>query len=332
MGRGEYYLRRIVISLFLIWGVATVLFISFRLLPGDYATLLLQSGASQEQVEALRQQWGLNDPLHVQYVRYLSNLLNGELGRSHVAQMPVWEYVRPHLINSFILVAPAITLAFIFGSLYGAFLGTRNDSLLEKIGIVPPTFIGTTPDFFIGIMLIFIFATHLNLFPTQGMVSLETYQTVGQNASGLDVITTGDFWLHYTLPFVTIILKYLYYPTIVMRGSVVETSGQDFAYFHRIKGLSRTSRFRHMLRHASLPVITLFPSNIVRAISGLVLIEVVFNWPGIGKLLIDSVLARDTPVIQFLFLVIAVWVILGNFVVDILYTVIDPRIGIEGEG
>lgn len=332
MSKASYYLRRTVISFLLVLGIASALFFFFRALPGDYATLLAQSGASPEQVQALRAQWGLNDPLWKQYLRFMANMFTGDFGTSHVANRPVWEYVRPALLNSFILVAPAILTAYALGALYGTLMGSRQGSLLDKYGMIPPTTIGTTPDFFIGILLIYVFAGYLNLFPTQGILSIETYDALGQDASSLDIFLTLDFWWHYTLPFLAIVLKYLYYPSLVMRGSIVEVKGQDFAYYHRVKGLARRTQLRHLMRHASLPVVTLLPVSMARAISGLVLIEVVFNWPGIGKLLIDSVLARDTPVLQFVFLLVAVWVIIGNYVVDILYSVIDPRIAIDGEG
>lgn len=332
MSNMRYYLRRTVISIVLILGTASALFLFFRALPGDYATLLAKSGASAEQVAALREQWGLSDPLWNQYLRFMANMLTGEFGTSHVANKPVWEYVRPAMMNSFILVAPAVLAAYILGSLYGTLMGSSQGSLLDKYGMVPPTMIGTTPDFFIGIVLIYVFAGYLNLFPTQGLVSLETYQALGQDASQLEIYMTMDFWRHYTLPFLAIVLKYLYYPSLVMRGSIVEVKGQDFAYFHRMKGLARRTQLRHLMRHASLPVVTLLPTTMARAISGLVLIEVVFNWPGIGNLLVSSVLARDTPVLQFVFLLVAVWVILGNYAVDILYSIIDPRIAIDGEG
>jgi peptide/nickel transport system permease protein len=331
MSKATYYLKRSIVSMLLIVGTATALFFFFRALPGDYATLLAQSGASAEQLAALREQWGLNDPLWQQYLRFVTNLFTGNLGTSRVSGLPVWEYVRPALLNSFILVAPAVLTAYLLGSLYGTLMGSRQESLLDKYGIIPPTMIGTTPDFFIGILLIYVFAGYFGLFPTSGILSIETYSRLGQDATNIDIYTTLDFWWHYTLPFVAIVLKYLYYPTLVMRGSIVEVQGQDFAYYHRIKGLSRKTRLRHLMRHASLPVITLLPTTMARAISGLVLIEAVFNWPGIGKLLVDSVFARDTPVLQFVFLLVAVWVILGNFVVDVLYSVIDPRIAIEGD-
>jgi len=224
-----------------------------------------------------------------------------------------------------------MTVAYILGSIYGALMGSKPGSRLEKYGVVLPTIIGATPEFFIGIIVIIIFSHTLGLFPSGGIASQATYQQIAESESWFSVYLTGDFWYHYTLPFLAVVLKYLYYPSLIMRGSVVEVRDQEFNYYHRIKGIGSRRRFRHLIKHASLPVITLYPVSMVRALSGLVLIEVVFNWPGIGKLLIDSVLQRDVPVIQFVFILIAIWIILGNYIVDILYGVIDPRIALDSE-
>lgn len=328
MSKLYYYARRIVVSVLLIWAVATFLFFAFRMLPGDYATQLLQQGMSPEKVAEVRASWGLNDPLYVQYFKWMGNMVTGNAGTSRVYNEPVWSVVKMSLANSFILVLPGILTAFLLGSLYGALMGNSPGSLLERYGVIPPTIIGTSPDFFVAIFMIIVFSSWFGLFPAGSLASV---QTMTANESMLDVYLTGDFLHHYALPFVTITLKYMYYPALIMRGSVVEVRGQEFAKYQRLLGLSDLRRFRHVLKHASLPVVTLLPSVTARAIGGLVLIELVFNWPGIGKLLFDSVIARDTPVIQFIFLLIAIWIIVGNFLVDILYTIIDPRITIEGE-
>ncbi|WP_096391744.1 ABC transporter permease [Halopenitus persicus] len=331
MSRATYYIKRTLISILLILLIITGLFLFFRLMPGSYIDVIAQSGASAEQLEAIRERWGLNQPLYVQWYKYMINVLAGDFGTSRAYGVPVIELVIPRLLNSFILVGPAITVAYILGSVYGLFLGNSKNSLLEKYGIVPPTIFGTTPDFFIAIVLIFIFSGVLGILPAQGMVSSQTSLELSESGSMFSTYGTMDFWIHYILPFCAIVLRYLYYPSMIMRSSVVEVSGQDFMYYHRLKGIPKLRRFSHLMRHASLPVLTLFPVTMSRAISGLVLVEVVFNWPGIGSLVVESVLLRDTPVVQFVFILVAVWVILGNYLVDVLYGIIDPRISIEGE-
>lgn len=330
MSRLTYIGKRSVATVFLLLGIGSLLFLFFKSMPGDYATLIARSGASAEQLEAIRNKWGLNDPLYVQYGRFLMNMLTLDPGTSHQFDTGVWELVRPRLMNSFILVAPATIAAYLLGSLYGALMADDSHPILGKYGMIPPTAIGTTPDFFIGIVLIFLFSSTIVIFPAGGLVSPETYQMVG-DAAHYRIYLTGDFLMHYILPFTAITLKYLYMPSLIMRSSMADVKNQDFAYFHRIKGLPKYKQMKHLIKHASFPVITLFPVSMARAISGLVLIEYVFNWPGIGSLLISSVLARDIPVVQFVFILVAVWIVVGNFLVDILYGIIDPRVSVTSD-
>lgn len=330
MSKFKYVVNKTIVTTVLLFFVASGLFLFFRMMPGSFIDYVAVSGASPEQIAALEEKWGLNDPLYVQYFRYITNLLQGDMGTSFRLGQPVVELTLPRMVNSFILIGPAITISYILGSIYGGVMGMRRGSLFEKYGIIPITVFGTIPEFFLGILIIAIFGSWLNLLPVGGMVNPATYEMLGENAPFWAIYTTLDFWKHYILPFLTVLLLYLYLSALVMRTSVVEVSGQDFSYYHRMKGLSRFDRGRHIMRHASLPVITLFPSTMTRAVGGMVLIEVVFNWPGIGQLLVNSVLFRDFPVVQFVFFIVAVWVILGNYAVDLIYGVIDPRVAIEG--
>ena len=329
MSRIRYFVRRTLVTALLIVLVATALFLFFRFMPGDYTTLLIQQGMSPEQAERLQEKWGLDAPLYVQYFRYITNMLTADAGESFRFGQPVWELVRPRILNSFILVAPAITATYVVGGLLGAVIGRYRGGLFEKSSIIGVSVFHSIPDFFLGILLIAAFSETAGLFPTSGMLSPQTSIAI-QDQPYWERFFHLEFWMHYVLPFATITLYFMQYPALIMRNSVVEVSGQEFLHYHRLKGLPRLALLRKLIRHASLPVITLYPISLATSISGLVLIEVVFNWPGIGRLLVDSVLARDFPVIQFVFLVAAVWVILGNFLVDLLYGVIDPRVSVGG--
>jgi peptide/nickel transport system permease protein len=170
-----------------------------------------------------------------------------------------------------------------------------------------------------------LFAVWIPIFPTGGLVSTET--TMMFDARWRRYLTS-DFLYHWTLPVSVVALRYMYGPTLIMRTSYVEVTGQDFAYYQKISGLPYLSRVRHLGRHAILPLITLYPISIVQAVSGLVLIELVFNWPGLGLTIVEAIRARDFPVIQFVFFVIAALVVLANFAVDIIYGIIDPRISV----
>jgi len=320
-----YYGRRILVAIVLIFAIATFLFFAFRAMPGSYATLLLQQGASPQKVAQVKHAWGLDKPLYIQYLTWMGNMLTGHAGTSRQFNKPVVQVVGTAMRNSAILALPGVLTAFVVGSLYGALMGNNPDSKFERYGIIIPNLVGTTPDFFIAILVLFVFSMSLNLFPSGSMTSIG----VATSVSGWAIFLTGSFWYHYTLPFLTIVVKYMYYPATVMRGSVVEVRNQEFATYQRLLGLGKWTRFRNIMKHASLPVITVLPAVTATSISGLVLIEIVFNWPGVGQLLFNSVIARDTPVIQFMFLLIATWIVLGNLVVDILYTIIDPRITID---
>ncbi|WP_336023270.1 ABC transporter permease [Halobellus salinisoli] len=327
MSRTQYYLRRTIQTALLIAGVSVVLFTLFRLMPGSYLTTLTNPSMTPEQIERLREMWGLNDPIYIQYISWVRNLATGNAGTSLAYGEPVLGLVGNALRNSFVLALPGILGAFAVGSLYGTLLGLKQESWIDRYGPLPPTLVGVTPDFFMAMILLTVFSGWFNVFPAGGMASLD----ILTSTSGWQIYTTGSFWVHYVLPFATIVLGYLYYPALIMRGSIIDVKDQEFTKYQRAVGLAKWDRIKNIMKHASLPVITTLPASTSRAISGLVLIELIFNWPGIGTLLFESVLARDTPVIQFMFLIIAVWIIVGNFVVDIFYTVIDPRISLGEE-
>lgn len=312
----------------MLWLVLTFLFFFFRLMPGDYTDLLFRSGANPEAVAAFKEKWGLDEPLYVQYYNYLINFIQFEFGTSLQYQQSVLGYVRQKIFNSFILIAPAITGGYLLGSGMGIFLGNNQGKATEKYGILPVIAIGTVPLFFLGIVFVIIFAGVLNLFPASGMLS-PGVPAEYKDAPWWQVYMTRDFLYHYILPFTAIALRYSYMPTLIMRTSIVEVKNQGFTYYNKITGLPKRARLKHLAKHASLPVITLFPVSMTRAIGGLVLIEIVFNWPGIGSALVNAVLARDFPVVQFVFFLVAAFVLIGNFAVDLIYGFIDPRVSVE---
>lgn len=322
----NYYLKRIALTVFMIWLSATAIFLMFRLLPGSFADVLAQRGASQAAIEAFKEKWGLDAPLYVRYGRFLWNYMHLDAGTSFKFGIPVVAYVWNKVFNTFILVAPALTFAYILGAFLGTLSGFSQGSKFERLTSSLVIFAGSFPSFFLALMMVVIFASFLNLFPTSGMVSVQVAQRID---TWWRIYLTKSFAVHYFLPFMTIVLRYLFIPSLIMRTSVVETMGEDFIFYHRMTGLSKSSRLSHVAKHSILPVLTVYPATMTRAIGGLVLIETVFNWPGIGAALVTAVLARDYPVVQFIFIIIATFVILANFVVDILYGVIDPRVAIE---
>lgn len=333
MSRAWYLVKRTAQTIFMLWFVATFLFFFFRLLPGDFTDIMLFQGAGEETIQEFKENWGLNDPLLVQYWNYITNFAVGDFGTSLQFRKPVWDFVQMKIFNSFILVAPAITAAYLFGGILGGFIGSKRGSILEKLGIPPIVFLGAIPEFITAIFLIIIFAGVFNIFPTSGMVSPSVQSQISANAAWYEQYLTVNFLSHYILPFTAVMFRYAYLPVLIMRTSVVEVKGQDFFFYNKMTGLPGGKRLKHLLKHSSLPLITLYPVSMTRAIGGLVLVETVFNWPGIGFALVQSVLSRDFPVVQFVFFLVAAWVILSNFAVDMIYGVIDPRVSVdEGSG
>jgi len=322
----RYVVARTIQTLVTLFLVLSALFLLFRLMPGDFTAQMAVAGADEEVLDRIREKWGLNDPLYVQYWTFLKNYATLDLGESPVYRVPVWEFTKTRIFNTFILVAPAITFTYLLGAFIGTITGSQRGERIERLGIVPVIAAGSFPSFFISIVLVVVFAAWLNLFPTSGMITPRTAEAADV---WWEVYLSGDFAHHYVLPFVAIVLRYLFIPSLIMRTSVVEVMDADHTEFHRLTGLPVVNRLRHIAKHASLPLITVYPASMTRALGGLVLVETVFNWPGIGFTLVESVLARDYPVIQFVFFIVAAFVILSNFGVDLLYGVIDPRIRVE---
>jgi peptide/nickel transport system permease protein len=288
---------------------------------------MMFGGASEEARQAFIEQWGLNQPLYIQYLSYMEGLLALNFGTSMATRKPVLEMVGIRIFNTFILVAPAVTLAYATGWVYGILMGSNYGSKLEKYSIIPLVVLGSFPSFVLAIFMILIFSSLLGWFPTGGIITSDALRAAGDE--WYSMYFTESFAKHYALPFVTVLLRYLYFPSLIMRTSVVEVMSEGYIRYERIVGLPKLERLAHIGRNASLPLITIYPISMTRAIGGLVLIELVFNWPGIGFTLVEAVFNRDTPVVQFVFFVIGAFIILANFFVDLTYSVIDPRVTIE---
>lgn len=323
----RYIARRSLSTGILIWLVLTFMFILFELMPGDMASAMATVGASPSYIQNFQAQWGLDQPVHRRYLIFMKNYLTFEFGTSMRQKISVWELVGIRIFNSFILVAPALVVAYVLGSIIGTILGAQRGTALEKYGVLSAIVLGSIPGWFTGILLIVVLATWMGWFPTGGLLSPGV--SYGEE-TWWRVYLTGDFLRHYFLPFSTIVIRYLYVPMLLMRTTVVEVAGQDFSFYQRMVGLSRYRRLRHLAKHASLPVITNFPLSLTSALGGLVLIEIVFNWPGIGFTLVRAVLQRDLPVVRFVFILVALAIVFGNLLVDLVYGFIDPRVDIEG--
>jgi peptide/nickel transport system permease protein len=323
----KYLVKRSLITVVTIWVIVTFLFVFFRSLPGSYLDIMLFQGADPATVQAIQESWGLNEPLYVQYWKYIVNFVQLDVGTSLQYRVPVWDHVKMKIFHTFILVGPGITFAYMLGSIFGTILGRYQGKALERYGLIPIIGMGSFPSFFIAIVLIVVFASWLELFPTSGMVDPEVYLEYPDQE--WRIYFSGSFAHHYVLPFTAVVARYLNVPTLVMRTSVVETLREDFYQYLSISGVSNRKRNVQLARHSILQVLTLYPISMTRAIGGLVLIEMVFNWPGIGYALVNAIQVRDLPVVQFIFFLTATFIVVANFVIDIVYTLVDPRIDVN---
>jgi peptide/nickel transport system permease protein len=319
-----FLLRRFLQSVITILGLMTIIFIVFRVMPGDPLAIMVSEGRLDAQAQAqILAQFGLDQPLHVQYFLYLRNLLSGNLGRSFFFNRDVSEIITAGLVNTIVLVIPAMIAAIVCGVLIGALLGWRRGAKLEVTGVLLAMFVRSLPVFWLCILLLMIFTYGLGLTPSGGMF------TPGYEAVGIKRFFSADFLQHLTLPFIASFLVYLPVPMLLMRNSMIEVKGEDFLELVKAKGATEPILIRHGLRNGLLPVVTYIAVMSTYIIEGNVLLEVVFSWPGMGRQLVDAVIRRDYPVAQAAFFVMGVLLVTVNFLTDILYCYLDPRVSYE---
>lgn len=321
----RYILRRLGFYLVAFWAALTIDFFLPRLLPGDPAATILNSGGAQltpAQVQALREALGLsNAPLPQQYLIYLSHVLRGDFGVSYsFFPAPVTDVIGTGLIWTLLLGLTALLISFLLGNLLGVISAWRRGSLLDSL--VPPLLIliGAFPPFFLGLALLFFLALGLGWFPTSHAFT-----------DGLTPGLTPDFILsvlqHLALPALVIVLVSIGGWMLGMRNVMIGVLAEDYITMAEAKGLKqRRIMFNYAARNALLPSVTGFGIALGFVLSGQVLIETIFSYPGLGFLLTSAVSSRDYPLMQGLFLMITVAVLVANFIVDILYTRLDPRV------
>lgn len=325
MRRFSFILGRFAQTVLVLWVVSTVLFLIFRLMPGDPLVAYIDPTFTEEMQRELRQQFGLDQPLQVQYLVYLRNLVRGEFGRSFFARQPVGEVVWSVLPNTLALTLSALLAAYVVGVLGGAWLAARRNTRVEAWGIPAVLATRAAPEFWVGMLMLAVFSFQLNWFPSAGATSPGSVY-----GSWWGQVFSLDFARHLALPAVTLALYLQGLPTLLMRNTMLEVMDEDFITFARMRGLpERAILLRHAARNALLPVVTAFALGIGYSIGGNVIIETVFSWPGLGRTLVRAVAAKDYPVAQAAFFLIAVIMIAMNFVADLLYSLLDPRVSHE---
>lgn len=320
----NYILRRIVSTVLTFLVIATIIFFLFRMV-GDPASLFMSPGMNNEQLERIRSSFGLNDPLHVQYYRYMVNIITLDFGVSFYYRSGTGPIVVERMINSLFLTLPAILIAYIGGSAGGVLMAWKRGEPLERAGLLGAIIFRSTPRFWLGILLLFVFAGILGWFPSFGMLS----HNVEYNGH-LQLLLTPDFYHHIILPILSMTFYLMGLPLLLMRTSMLEVINEDFVDVCRAKGLTeREVMYKHVARNALLPVVTAFAVGIAFSFGGNVLVETVFSYPGVGRLMVDSVFRSDYPVAQLSFLMMAALVLFMNFVADMAYFFLDPRVKAE---
>lgn len=326
MSKGEFFLKRLLQLLLTYWVILTVLFFVVRLVLPDPTAALIMEGLSVEEQAMVRARFGLDQPLITQYFIYLVNFVQGEFGTSFHYKAPVFPIVMENLLNTLVLMFPAILLSYTIGPILGVILSWRRGSKLEFGGIVSALVLRSAPVFWTGMIFILIFGIGLGILPTSGMRTMP-YEAV----NFFDKVFTLDFLKHLILPALTIALYYLGLPMLIMRNTMLEVMGEDFIELCQAKGLSdRVIMYRHAARNALLPVVTQAAITIGMAVGGMVVVEVVFSWPGIGREMISAVRTSDYPIAQASFMLMAGMVLIMNFVADLIYGYLDPRVTSQG--
>ncbi len=318
----RYALGRLGHLALVMWVVITLTFVLFRLMPGDPTLNFLSPSFSEETRAALLKSFGLDRSIWEQYVIYLGHLVQGDLGMSFLQGKPVAELLGAALPNTLMLTIVSICAAYAFGIVAGAFLAFRRGGAVEAVAIPAALATRAAPEFWLGMLLLAGFSFSLGWFPTEGAFS------PGADPGGAWArLVSADYWWHLALPALTLMLYLLGLPMLLMRATMLEVLNDEFIVMARMKGLSRWSIvMRHAARNALLPVVTAFALGLGASVGGNVVVESVFAWPGIGRLLVQAVQGADYPLAEGAFILISGVLVVMNSVADLVYSSLDPRV------
>lgn len=310
---GKYIIRRLFDLLPTIAVVAVIVFIITRMIPGDPAAVMLGPQASVEEIEALREQLGLNQPIYVQFLQYIGNLLQGDFGVSLTYNEPIVQLIMERFPNTLVLAISALIIAFVIGVPAGIISASKQNSLLDY-SVMLVSLIGVSmPIFWLGVMLVLYFSVNLGWFPATGMGSMD------------DGLVT--YLKHLVLPSITLATIPMATFARITRSSMLEVISQDYIKTARAKGLSEFLVIcKHAFKNALTPLLTVLGMQISMMLGGAVLTETIFSWPGMGRLIVDAIDKRDFVVVQGTVLFIAVLFVIVNLLVDVMYKVVNPKV------
>ena len=300
----RFILKRLGYSLISLCLLALTIFLFVRL-TGDPTVLLVEPGASREDMALVRQQLGLDKPIAVQFVSFVTDMLRGDFGKSFYYRTPVLELYMSRLPSSLLLAAAAMAFSLLIGIPSGIIAAVRVGKLGDSVGKVFALLGLSMPQFWVGLLLILFFSVYLGWLPSSG---------------------SGSFW-HLLMPAFALGWYFAAAHMRITRSSMLEVLGSEYVKLARLKGLpERRVIIKHALKNALIPVLTLAGINLVLMVNVAVVVETVFAWPGIGRLLYEGIAFRDFPVVQATVLLGGSMIVIVNLVVDVLYAVIDPRI------
>lgn len=312
---GNYILRRILISIPVLIGVTIISFVIINMAPGSPLDKMVDPNLTAADIAARKAALGLNGPLYARYLAWLGNVINSNLGYSMTSFQPVSELIGQRILPTFILMGAALFIGFVIAVPVGVLSATRQYSKLDYISTTGSLIGISVPTFFLGLVFIYIFSLKLKLLPSGGMI------TLGQDNGFVDRLK------HLILPAVVLGVNEAGTLVRYVRSSMLEVLDQDYLRTARSKGLKESIVInKHAFKNAILPVITVTGVEIVTLLGGSVVTEQIFQWPGIGQLTIASVMSRDYTTLMGLILFGSVVVIVANLLVDIIYSIVDPRI------
>ncbi len=331
----RYLLRRLVLIIPVLFGMSVIVFTIMHVIPGDPVQLMLEgTGASAEQKEAMRHALGLDLPLPVQYVNYMSKAIRGDLGQSIHFKQPVLELILERLPATIELTLASFILSTAIALPIGLLSALKRNTFIDYIVMTGATLGISLPTFWVGILLIMLVAVNLGWLPGFGRID---YAVHAQRITGFLLIDSLLTWnipalkntlAHLTLPVLTLGIGTATFTTRFIRSSVLEIIGQDYVVVARAKGLpERLVLVRHVLRNALIPVLTLIGLRMGGLLGGAVVTETIFAWPGMGRLVIQAIYGRDFVLVQGVVLVFALVRVISNILTDVIYVWIDPRIG-----
>jgi peptide/nickel transport system permease protein len=328
-----YLVRRVIGTIPVIVLISLLVFLLIHAAPGDPADLLLSDQASPQDVADARHRWGLDQPIYVQYLHFLINILKGDFGMSFRYADPVISLIGERLPATIELAFVSLLIAIVLGVPLGVWAGAKPNSWADNLGSFFGFFGISMPSFWFGIMLILIVAGYLNWLPSSGR---STYGIASGSETGFYIVTSlfsGNFeaaWdgvKHIILPAIALGTNMMGIIMRVTRSAVLEVMHEDYVRTARAKGVTeRTVLWQHVLRNALVPVITVGGLELGTLLSGSIIIETVFAWPGSGSLLISAIQSRDYPLITGTVIIYTLAFVAINFVIDILYAAVDPRI------